>query len=143
MNGKANQKIGQLVVHMKLVHVKQVNECIRAVSARCSIGKPTSLDQLLLEKGLIGKKDCAKVQDALDLRLVFCTECQAEHNLHGTKAGKKVKCRKCNHKFTMPANGERRGWDDLNDETGEYEYGDLKKARRLGMETTLLFFLYE
>ena len=80
MASRADQVLGRTAMALKLASAAQVQEGLRLAAAQEEEGRPTSLDRVLHESGVLCPTGVWRVQAHSRLRVAACSHCRVKLN---------------------------------------------------------------
>lgn len=102
MPSKNDIEFARLAIAAKYVTATRVKECLAEQKKVEKMGRSTSLDTILFQRGLLTPKQLVELQNKQGRRIIFCGDCRAKLNVFDFEPGSKVKCPKCGSSITVP-----------------------------------------
>ncbi len=103
MPSKGDIKFGQLAVEMEYTTKEKVEEGLRLQAQLEKQGKVTSLDRIMLKKGILDNEQITEIEKKQGRRIIFCPECSNKLNVAIFGPGTRIRCPKCDTSLTVPS----------------------------------------
>ncbi|GEM_PF-1837936 len=108
MPSRNDLDFAKLAVTAKYVTETRIKECLAEQKKIEKMGKSTSIDTLLFQRGLLTPKQLVELQNKQGRRIIFCDDCHAKLNVFDFEPGSKVKCPKCSSSVSVPVGAPQR-----------------------------------
>lgn len=108
MPSKNDLEFAKLAVAAKYVTETRVKECLAEQKKVEKMGRSTSIDTILFQRGLLTPKQLVELQNKQGRRIIFCDDCRAKLNVFDFEPGSKVKCPKCGSSVSVPVGAPQR-----------------------------------
>ncbi len=103
MPSKGDIKFGQLAVELDFTSKDKIEEALRLQAQLEKQGKVTSLDRIMLKKGILDAEQIQEIEKKQGRRIVFCPECSNKLNVAIFGPGTRIRCPKCDTSLTVPS----------------------------------------
>lgn len=103
MPSKGDIKFGQLAVEMEFTSKEKIEEALKLQAQLEKQGKVTSLDRIMLKKGILDGEQIQEIEKKQGRRIVFCPECSNKLNVAIFGPGTRIRCPKCDTSLTVPS----------------------------------------
>lgn len=103
MPSKGDIKFGQLAVELDYASKEKIEEALRLQAQLEKQGKVTSLDRIMLKKGIMDAEQIQEIEKKQGRRIVFCPECSNKLNVAIFGPGTRIRCPKCDTSLTVPS----------------------------------------
>lgn len=103
MPSKGDIKFGQLAVEMEFASKEKIDEALKLQAQLEKQGKVTSLDRIVLKKGILDGEQIQEIEKKQGRRIVFCPECSNKLNVAIFGPGTRIRCPKCDTSLTVPS----------------------------------------
>lgn len=108
MPSKNDLDFAKLAVAAKYVTETRIKECLAEQKKVEKMGRSTSIDTILFQRGLLTPKQLVELQNKQGRRIIFCGDCRAKLNVFDFEPGSKVKCPKCSTSVSVPVGAPQR-----------------------------------
>ncbi|RME04417.1 MAG: hypothetical protein D6805_03085 [Planctomycetota bacterium] len=118
MNKNQEKNFAIFAIKLGLATKQQILEAIQLQRHYLERGNQLSLDQILLQRGVLTQEQIHYILQYQQQNILTCSGCSSQYFIGNYKPGKRVKCHKCGSIFVVP---HPQGLASPLEEEGEYQ----------------------